>query len=197
MSAGAAGALAGGDAGPGLRRLDAAHRSGEAWALDALGIAYTRLGRLEEGGTHLRRALELRRELGDPRGPRFAAGITTVVLAITLLTGSVWLLAVQVAVFAIAAAWGVAASPYGWAYRTLVRPRLGPTGELEDPRPPRFAQTVGLVVTGVGLVLALDGVPWAVEVSAGLGLIAAFLNAFFGLCLGCELYLLLKRPRLA
>ncbi len=133
----------------------------------------------------------------DPRGPRFAAGITTVVLAITLLTGSVWLLAVQVAVFAIAAAWGVAASPYGWAYRTLVRPRLGPPGELEDPRPPRFAQTVGLVVTGVGLVLALDGVPWAVEVSAGLGLIAAFLNAFFGLCLGCELYLLLKRPRLA
>jgi hypothetical protein len=133
----------------------------------------------------------------DPRGPRFAAGITTVVLAITLLTGSVWLLAVQVAVFAIGAAAGVGASPYGWVYRRAVRPRLGPPGELEDPRPPRFAQTVGLVVTGVGLVLALAGVPWAVEISAGLALIAAFLNAFFGLCLGCELYLLLKRPRVA
>jgi Domain of unknown function (DUF4395) len=133
----------------------------------------------------------------DPRGPRFAAGITTVVLAITLLTGSVWLLAVQVAVFAIGAVWGVAASPYGWVYRTVVRPRLGPPGELEDPRPPRFAQTVGLIVTGVGLVLAAAGVPWAVEISAGLGLIAAFLNAFFGLCLGCELYLRLKRPRVA
>jgi uncharacterized protein DUF4395 len=131
----------------------------------------------------------------DPRGPRFAAGITTVVLAITLLTGSVWLLAVQVAVFAIGAVWGVAASPYGWVYRTLVRPRLGPPGELEDPRPPRFAQTVGLVVTGAGL--ALSWAPWATEISAGLGLIATFLNAFFGLCLGCELYLLLKRPRLA
>lgn len=133
----------------------------------------------------------------DPRGPRFAAGITSAVLAVTLLTGSGWLLAVPVALFAIGAGWGVSASPYGWVFRTAVRPRLGPPGELEDPRPPRFAQTVGLVVTGAGLVLALAGVPWAVEVSAGLGLIAAVLNAFFGLCLGCELYLLLKRPRLA
>lgn len=108
-----------------------------------------------------------------------------------------WLIAVQVAVFAIGAVWGVSASPYGWVYRTLVRPRLGRPGELEDPRPPRFAQTVGLAVTGIGLVLALAGVPWAVEVSAGLGLIAAFLNSFFGRCLGCELYLLVKRPRLA
>lgn len=133
----------------------------------------------------------------DPRGPRFAAGITAVVLAVTLLTSSVWLLAIQVAVFAIGAAWGVGASPYGWVYRTLVRPRLGAPGELEDSRPPRFAQTVGLLVTGVGLVLALVGVPWAVEVSAGLALVAAFLNAFLGLCLGCEFYLLLKRPRTA
>jgi Domain of unknown function (DUF4395) len=133
----------------------------------------------------------------DPRGPRLAAGITALVLAITLLTGSVWVLAVQVAVFAIGAVRGVAASPYGWVYRAVVRPRLGPPGELEDPRPPRFAQTVGLVVTGVGLVLALAGVPWAVEIAAGLALIAAFLNAFFGLCLGCELYLLVRRLRVA
>jgi hypothetical protein len=78
-----------------------------------------------------------------------------------------------------------------------VRPRLGPPTELEDPRPPRFAQTVGLVVTGAGLVLALLGVPWSVEISAALALVAAFLNAAFGLCLGCELYLLLKRSRIA
>jgi Domain of unknown function (DUF4395) len=76
----------------------------------------------------------------------------------------------------------------------LIRPRLSPPSELEDPRPPRFAQTVGLVVTGIGLVLALAGVPWAVEISAGLALVAAVLNAVFGLCLGCELYLLLRRP---
>ena len=74
----------------------------------------------------------------DPRGPRFAAAITSVVLAVALLTGNVWVLAVQVAVFAIGAGWGVAASPYGLVYRKLVRPRLGPPGELEDARPPRF-----------------------------------------------------------
>jgi hypothetical protein len=129
----------------------------------------------------------------DPRGPRFAAGITTVVLAVTLLTGWVGLLAWQVLVFALS--WATPYGPYGLAYRHLVRPRLGPPGELEDPRPPRFAQLVGLLVTGAGLVLALAGVPYAVEVSAALGLIAAFLNAAFDLCLGCELYLLLRRGR--
>ena len=82
-------------------------------------------------------------------------------------------------------------------YRRLVRPRLAPPADLEDPRPPRFAQTVGLAVTGVGLLLALAGVPWAVEISGGLALIAAVLNAAFGLCLGCELYLLLARLRAA
>jgi hypothetical protein len=133
----------------------------------------------------------------DARGPRFAAGVTSLVLVAILLTGSGWLLAVQVAVFAVGAGWGVAASPYGLLYRRLVRPRLGPPTELEDPRPPRFAQTVGLVVTGAGLVLALLGLPWSVEISAALALVAAFLNAAFGLCLGCELYLLLKRSRIA
>ena len=133
----------------------------------------------------------------DPRGPRFAAAVTTVVLAVAVLTGSAWVLAVQVAVFALGSVLGVAASPYGLVYRRLVRPRLGPPSELEDARPPRFAQTVGLLVTGVGLVLALAGLPWAVEISAALALVAAFLNAVFGLCLGCELYLWAKRTRLA
>ena len=133
----------------------------------------------------------------DPRGPRFAAAVTTAVLALVLLTGSAWLLAAQVAVFAVGAFWGLPASPYGQVFRRLVRPRLGPPAELEDPRPLRFAQLVGLVVTGVGLVLAVAGVPWAVEVSGGLALAAALLNAAFGLCLGCELYLLGARLRTA
>ena len=129
----------------------------------------------------------------DPRGPRFAAAVTTVVLAVAVLTGSVWVLAFQVAVFALT--WAGPVAPYGLLYRSLVRPRLGPPAELEDARPPRFAQLVGLLVTGAGLVLALAGVPWAVETGAGLALVAAFLNAAFGLCLGCELYLLLRRLR--
>lgn len=131
----------------------------------------------------------------DPRGPRFVAAVTAVVLAIALLTGSIWVLALQVAVFAIGAAFGVSASPYSWAFRTFVRPRLSPPSEREDPAPPRFAQGVGLVVTGVGLVLALAAVPYAVEVSAGFALIAALLNAVFGLCLGCLMYLRIVRLR--
>lgn len=129
----------------------------------------------------------------DPRGPRFAAALTTVVLAVALLSGSAWVLAVQVAVFAVT--WATPYGPYGLLFRSLVRPRLGPPAELEDARPPRFSQLVGLLVTGTGLVLGLAGVPWAVEAGAGLGLVAAFLNAAFGLCLGCELYLLGRRLR--
>jgi Domain of unknown function (DUF4395) len=131
----------------------------------------------------------------DPRGPRVAATVTSVVLALALVTGSWWVLAAQVLVFGIGAVAGVQGSPYGWAYRRWVRPRLGPPAELEDPRPPRFAQAVGLVVTGLALVPALAGVPYAVEGGAAVALVAAFLNAAFGLCLGCRMYLLLARAR--
>lgn len=131
----------------------------------------------------------------DPRGPRFGALVTAVVLAVTVLTGSVWLLAAQTAVFAVGAFAGIGASPYGWLFRALVRPRLAPPAELEDPRPPTFSQLVGLLVTGAGLVLALLGVGGAVVVAAAVAFVAAFLNAAFGLCLGCELYLLLARLR--
>jgi len=131
----------------------------------------------------------------DPRGPRFAAGITAVVLAVTVLTGSAWLLAAQVAVFAVGSLFGVQRSPYAWLYRRAVRPRLGPPAELEDPAPPRFAQTVGLTVTGIALLLAIAGVDLAVEIGAGLAFVAAFLNASVNYCLGCQLYLLLLRAR--
>lgn len=92
--------------------------------------------------------------------------------------------------------WGVASpgsAPWGVVFRRLVRPRLAPPAELEDPRPPRFAQGVGLVVVGLGLVLHLAGVPWALPLATAAAFLAAFLNAAFGLCLGCQLYLLLQR----
>src|SRR5664279_2904240 len=85
----------------------------------------------------------------DPRGPRFGAAITSVVLAVTLLLGpgtpALVLLVLQTAVFALGSLVGLSAQPYGVVYRRLVRPRLSKPTELEDPRPPRFAQTVGLV----------------------------------------------------
>ena len=126
----------------------------------------------------------------DPRGPRTAAWITTVVLAVVLLTGSALLLAVQAVVFAS----GVrGASPYGVVFRRLVRPRLGPPAELEPEAPVRTAQLVGLVVATVGIAGALAGSSVVLAAAAGLALAAAFLNAAFGLCLGCELHLLIRR----
>lgn len=126
----------------------------------------------------------------DPHGPRFGAAITTLVLAAVLVTGSPWLLAAQALVFALGA---FGASPYGLLYRTLVRPRLGPPRELEDAAPPRFAQAVGLAFAAVGLLgFAVGITPLALGATAA-ALLAAFLNAVFGLCLGCEMYLLIRR----
>ncbi|QFQ95426.1 DUF4395 domain-containing protein [Streptomyces phaeolivaceus] len=129
----------------------------------------------------------------DVRGPRFGAAVTTVVLAVVLITGSAWLLAWQTLAFALGAAGGVGRSPYGWFFRTLVRPRLGAPTAFEAPEPPRFAQAVGLVFAVVGLVGFTVG-PEALGLAAtGAALAAAFLNAVFGYCLGCEMYLLVRR----
>jgi hypothetical protein len=129
----------------------------------------------------------------DPRGPRCAALITTVVLAVVLVTGSVWLLAAQAVVFAVGAVFGLRYSPYGWLYRKLVRPRLGPPAELEPAAPPRFAQAVGLVFALFGVAGYAAGLTWLGVAATAAALAAAFLNAVFGLCLGCEMYVLIRR----
>ncbi|WP_159765822.1 DUF4395 domain-containing protein [Streptomyces sp. HM190] len=129
----------------------------------------------------------------DVRGPRFGAAVTAVVLAAVLISGSAWLLAWQTFVFALGAAGGVGRSPYGWVFRRVVRPRLGPPTEFESPRPPRFAQTVGLVFALVGLAGFTLGPEWLGLAATGAALAAAFLNAAFAYCLGCEMYLLVRR----
>jgi hypothetical protein len=129
----------------------------------------------------------------DARGPRFGAAVTTAVLAVVLITGSAWLLAWQTLAFALGAAGGVGRSPYGWLFRRLVRPRIGPPTEFEAPEPPRFAQAVGLVFAGVGLVGYALGPAWLGLAATGAALAAAFLNATFGYCLGCEMYLVVRR----
>ncbi|WP_405372569.1 MULTISPECIES: DUF4395 domain-containing protein [unclassified Microbacterium] len=173
----------------------------------------------------------------DPRGPRFAAAVTSVLLLLaTLLSllgmstahtdasfgglgpigGGMFIVPVRgwvlpsvplemrvtdlgflaVLLVALLFVWGVASprtAPWGTFYRAVIRPRLAPPTDLEDPRPPRFAQGVGLVVTTVGLVLHLAGVPLALPIAAALAFMAAFLNAVFGLCLGCQLWVLLQR----
>ena len=131
----------------------------------------------------------------DVRGPRFGAWTTTVVLAVVLLTGSGWLLAAQAVVFAVGAFAGLRWAPYGVLFRTLVAPRLGPVREREDEAPPRFAQLVGFGFAVVGAVGYLTGAPLVGAVATGLALVAALLNAAVDFCLGCELYLIVRRAR--
>ncbi|WP_067243593.1 DUF4395 domain-containing protein [Microbacterium resistens] len=166
----------------------------------------------------------------DPRGPRFAAAITSALLlvatALAMADASTpaeasfgWFAYQPLAdatfvptvpwtdratepgfvlalVVALLFAWSLISprtQPWALLFRAAVRPRLSPPADLEDPRPPRFAQGVGLVVVAVGLALHLLGVPWALPVATAAAFVAAFLNAVFGLCLGCQLYLLLQR----
>lgn len=129
----------------------------------------------------------------DPRGPRFGALITTVVLAAVLVTGNAWLLAAQALVFAVGAVFGLRYAPHGVLYRKLIRPRLGPPGELEPEAPPRFAQAVGLVFAVVGVAGYATGLTWLGMAASAAAFAAAFLNGVFGFCLGCEMYVLIRR----
>jgi hypothetical protein len=129
----------------------------------------------------------------DVRGPRFAAAVTAVVLAVALVLGSGVLVAVQAVVFAVGAFAGLRYSPYGAFFRAVVAPRLGPVREREPEAPPRFAQLVGLLFAVVGAAGYLLGVPVLGAVATGLALVAALLNAVTGFCLGCELYLIARR----
>jgi hypothetical protein len=134
----------------------------------------------------------------DPRGPRVGAAITTVVLAVALLTASGWLLVAQAAIFAAGAFAGLRFAPYGVLYRRLVQPRLAPPSQLEAEAPPRFAQGVGFGFAVLGAIGYLSGVTALGVVATAFALGAAFLNAAFDICLGCEVHLrmvrLLGRP---
>jgi hypothetical protein len=126
----------------------------------------------------------------DARGPRFGAIITTVVLALTLVTNNKWLLLAQALVFAIGAIRGPQFTPYGFIFKKLIKPRLSKEAPTEDVRPPKFAQSVGFLFALVGLVGAFSGADAVFTVAVGFALGAAFLNAAFNYCLGCEMYLL-------
>lgn len=133
----------------------------------------------------------------DPRGPQFTAALAVLVLVAILATAGTWvataLTAVQAGLFAIGALLGVQRTPTAALFRRFVRPRLSVPDELEDPAPPRFAQAVGLAFAGTALVAFLLGADTVGIAAIGFALVAAALNAVFRFCLGCELYLLIKR----
>ena len=129
----------------------------------------------------------------DPRGPRFGAAITSAVLAVALILQSGWLVAVQAVVFGIGGIAGLRYAPYGVLYRTFVAPRLSPPAEREPEAPPRFAQAVGLVFSVIAVIGFASGAGWLGIAATAVTWVAAFLNATFGFCVGCESYLLIRR----
>ena len=137
----------------------------------------------------------------DVRGPRFAAWVTTGVIIATLLVsavsslGAAVILGLQAVVFAIGAWRGPRQHPYGLIFRYVVAPRLGPVTEKEPTPPLKFAQLVGLVFAVVGVIGFAAGIPLLGLVATGFALVAAFLNAAFGICLGCQIYPLVARFR--
>lgn len=139
----------------------------------------------------------------DVRGPRFAAWITTAVLFTVLVLSALsvpaaaLLLGLQAVVFAIGAARGPRRHPYGRVFATFVAPRLSPPTEREPLDPLRFAQLVGLLFAAVGVVGFVAGAPLVGVIATAFALAAAFLNAAFGICLGCQIYPLVARLRRA
>jgi hypothetical protein len=135
----------------------------------------------------------------DARGPQFNAVLTSVVLALVLLTATtpvgVVLLAVQALLFASAVLLGLHRTPAAFLFRRLVRPRLGPPNRLEDPRPPRFAQGIGLAFAVAGRVGFIAGPTWLGYTATGMALVAALLNASVQVCLGCQIYGICHLPR--
>ncbi len=133
-------------------------------------------------------------ELIDARGPRFSALLTTIVLGTALATGNPWLIVLQAIVFAIGAFKGPQHTPYAQVFKKLVKPKLKSEATTEDVRPPKFAQRVGFgftIVAIIGLLFA----PALATVAVSFALAAAFLNAAFNFCLGCEIYVRIARLR--
>jgi hypothetical protein len=133
----------------------------------------------------------------DARGPRFSAAITTVVLAVALVTSNVWVAAFQAVVFAIGAIRGPQFTPYAFIFRKLIKPLLKSEATFEDVRPPQFAQSVGLGFALVAVIASVTGADGLFTIAVGFALAAAFLNSAFNFCLGCQVYLLLARARVA
>jgi hypothetical protein len=129
----------------------------------------------------------------DARGPRFSASITTIVLATALVTHNVWVLVAQGLVFFIGATFGPQFTPYGLLFKKFIKPALKKEAPTEDVRPPKFAQSVGLIFALVGIFGAVVDRSLIFAAATSIALAAAFLNAAFNYCLGCEMYLLLVR----
>ena len=131
----------------------------------------------------------------DARGPRYSAGITSLVLSLALITESVYVIGFQFAVFLSAVLFGLRKSIYGFIYRNLIQPRLSGPVPSENEAAPRFAQLIGALFAATALIGGVSGNSTVFLVATSFALAAAFLNAAFGFCLGCQFYLLILRSK--
>ena len=129
----------------------------------------------------------------DARGPRYTAALTTLVLSAALITESNLIIGFQFAVFLSAVLFGLRRSIYGFLYRNLIQPRLSGPVPSEYESAPRFAQLIGALFAFTALIGGLTGNTAVFLIATGFALAAAFLNAAFGFCLGCQMYLLILR----
>lgn len=131
----------------------------------------------------------------DPRGPRFNQAVLATVLFVAFVANWPWAVPVLAGCLLAGVVGGPRFGPFLAFYAAVIKPRLAPPGELEDPRPPRFAATVGTVVLAASTVAFVAG---NVDVGWALALIVAVLAglaATSGICVGCEIYLLVARRR--
>jgi len=129
----------------------------------------------------------------DARGPRYTAALTTLVLSAAIITESNLIIGFQFAVFLSAVIFGLRRSIYGFLYRNLIQPRLSGPVPSEYESAPRFAQLIGALFALTALIGGLTGNTTVFLIATGFALAAAFLNAAFGFCLGCQIYLLILR----
>jgi hypothetical protein len=131
----------------------------------------------------------------DPRGPRFNQAVLTVALLAAFLLDAKVVVPVFAVVLLLGAAFGSKYGPFLRLYADVIRPRLQPAADLEDPRPPRFAAAIGvafLTAATIAFAAGASGLGWALAL-----IVAALagLAAVTGICVGCEVYLFLARRR--
>ena len=131
----------------------------------------------------------------DPRGPRFNQAVLTVALLGGFLVDAKPVVPVFAAVLLLGAAFGPRYGPFLRLYAEVIRPRLSPPEDLEDPRPPRFAAAVGVAFLTAATVAFAAGAPGLGWTLALVVAALAGLSAVTGICVGCEIYLLAARRR--
>ena len=129
----------------------------------------------------------------DARMPRFNQGVLTLALLVGFVFDARWVIPAWGIVLLLSTAGGPRTGPFLLLYRKVIGPRLGPPREIEDPRPPRFAALVGTVFLGAATLALLgdmSGLAWGLSLVVA---VLAALAAVTGICVGCEVYVWLKR----